>query len=320
MNTFFASLSPTALILLRLLLTVGLIVVFVAIGVLGSLILQKTLRIRLQRQHALRIENRSNFPVQYSLEVLSELDTLQCDFLANGKKLTALTITEESAPPPTPTAESSIRAGGTPSIASKKELKAGVAKVGVFATILSTIGGLLPGSLGQALKSQGDQARAAQANARQAIDAPEEMKNRVSSLSEQSGRLTGQTKPAALAPNAEKNTATQTAAIAYQAALRQVEIKNSALTEVLVPGQGLQLVLRFSAEHQQRLALPLPYLLHLKAIPQVLINDPPLQRELEGKLLFPALPVFRKVLAPAAIVLLGMFCLICFAYFAMLIW
>ena len=326
MNAFFATLSPTALILIKIVLTFGLTVVLTLVAVLGVLIIQKSLRLRLHQEHALKIENRSNFPAQYSLEVFSGLETLLCEFLFNGNKLPALTITEEIETEQSTTQPSPVGSTKVSAPASKKDFKAGVAKVGVIATILSTIGGLLPGSVGKALKAQGDQARAAQANARQAIDAPEEMKNRVSSLSEQSGKLTGQPKPAGVAATpkgaatAQAATSGETATSSGLVTTRLIEIKNSAVTEVLMPGQKLHLVLRFSTLHTGPITQPLPYSLNLRALPQVLIGEAPLKREILGAVGFEAVPAFRRYLAPAASLLLGLFCLTCFAYFVLQIW
>lgn len=324
MNTMLASLPPWGVLLLKGGLSFGLLLVFLGLAILGMLIISRSLKIIHNKEHHLTIQNRSNLPNQYSIELSSDLETLLCEFRANGKKLPTLTITqtEESPAELTQAGQFTAAGGGIDANAARKNIKGGVAKVGAFATILSTIGGLLPGSAGKELKAQGDQARAAQANARQAIDAPEEMKNRVSSLSEQSGRLTGQTSPAIPAKaRSTANTGTGTTApVAVVETVTTVEVKNSALSEVLMPGQELELALLFSATHKQAIPQDLPYVVCINAIPQVPITEPPLQRELVGMIRFPSVSFLRVALAPAANLLLGLFCLICFGYLVLRIW
>ena len=322
MNTFLASLPPWGVLLLKVGLSIGLFLVFLGLAIIGMLIINKSLRIIHSKEHHLTIQNRSNLPNQYSFEISSDLETLLCDYRANGKTLPALTITQVEETTEGTAQIGHPAGGGKDDNAAKKNLKGGVAKVGAFATILSTLGGLLPGSAGKALKAQGDQARAAQANARQAIDAPEEMKNRVSSLSEQSGRLTGQASPAipAKAGSTAKLNSGAAFTTAAAEAVTTIEVKNSALTEVLMPGQELDLTLLLSATHKQAIPQDLAYIVCINAIPQVPITEPPLQRELVGMLRFPSVSFLRVALAPAANLLLGLFCLICFSYLVLRIW
>ncbi len=203
---------------LKIALTGG-IVLFV-IGLCGLIIagLQRLFRVTVQRVHTLYLKNLGNVASVYHLTAESLEPNLKFQFLQNDIPLTEVEVNIEpqvvatvvqrpmvvpennkpaatsAAPVKTLAAANNAQpkmtvqgAGGAPGVGKAAEKV--VAKSGALASLLGTVGGLLPGSLGKSLKEQGAMVREAQSKTKDIAQKPQEMQRKLDQMQKDSGRL-----------------------------------------------------------------------------------------------------------------------------------
>jgi hypothetical protein len=183
----------------------GVAVVFLSgtamLMVLGVL---RLLRFNNQREHAIRLANIGNVNSVYQLAVESPETLLKFQLFLNGVPLIEL--------PPAPAAPVSAaytapssnghnrQAEPLPTSAGSDligQAKAVSATAGTAASLLGTLGSILPGSAGKALKAQSSAARGLQTKSSGAAHAPEEAQRKMDALQRDSLRLAGQPPPQA---------------------------------------------------------------------------------------------------------------------------
>jgi hypothetical protein len=203
---------------LKIALTGG-IVLFV-IGLCGLIIagLQRLFRVTVQRVHTLYIKNLGNVASVYHLTAESLEPNLTFQFFQNDIPLTEVEVALEpqvvsmvvqspmvapenkknittspapaqnlaaaNNPQPKLTVQS---AGGVPGAGKAAEKV--VAKSGALASLLGTVGGLLPGSLGKSLKEQSAMVRVAQSKTKDVAQKPQEMQRKLDQMQKDSGKL-----------------------------------------------------------------------------------------------------------------------------------
>lgn len=233
----------------------------------------RLLRVRADRKHTVRLENRGNCRSMYTLTVSSNEPTLR--FSLSLKDVPLVDVhettldTEQSSdfiadahspvsPAPAPI-KGAAPGSGAPSVNAGSAVKSGqavAAKAGTVASLLGAIGHLLPGSLGAGLRAQSTRAREMQTGTSRAIQAPQAIKGRVGAVQKESGKLAG-AKPGA--PNPVKSSparATQssqmvipppsvaTGSKAFTTAHPAAEMAYRAQTPELAPGQSFDLTLQ----------------------------------------------------------------------------
>jgi len=212
---------------LKIALTGG--IVLFMIGLCGLFIagLQRLFRVTVQRVHTLYIKNLGNVASVYHLTAESLEPNLKFQFFQNDIPLTEVEVALEpqvvatvvqrpmvapannkpaatsAAPAQTLAAANNAQpkmalqgAGGAPGAGKAAEKV--VAKSGALASLLGTLGGLLPGSLGKSLKEQGAMVRVAQSKTKDVAQKPQEMQRKLDQMQKDSGKLGVKTPNAAL--------------------------------------------------------------------------------------------------------------------------
>jgi hypothetical protein len=203
---------------LKLAMTGG-IVLFV-IGLCGLFLagLQRLFRVTVQRVHTLYLKNLGNVASVYHLTAESLEPSLKFQFFQNDIPLTEVEVAVEpqvvativqrpsivpennkpaatnAAPAKTLAAVNNTQpkmtaqgVGGAPGAGKAAEKV--VAKSGALASLLGTVGGLLPGSLGKSLKEQSAMVRVAQSKTKDVAQKPQEMQRKLDQMQKDSGKL-----------------------------------------------------------------------------------------------------------------------------------
>lgn len=234
----------------------------------------RLLRVRADRKHTIRLENRGNCRSMYTLTVSSNEPTLR--FSLSLKDVPLVDVhkttldTEQSSdfiadayspvsPAPAPI-KGAAPGSGAPSVNAGAAVKSGqavAAKAGTVASLLGAIGHLLPGSLGAGLRAQSARAREMQTGTNRAIQAPQAIKGQMGAVQKESGKLAG-AKPGA--PNAAKSNPAARPAQSSQKVMQPpsaaagsgaftvappaAEMAYRAQTPELAPGQSFDLTLQ----------------------------------------------------------------------------
>ena len=190
----------------------------------------RLLRVRADRKHTIRLENRGNCRSMYTLTVSSNEPTLRFSLFLKSVPLVEVRETtpdvEQSfwviadahsadSPAPAP-AKGTAPGSRAPSVNTGSAVKGGqavAAKAGTVASLLGAIGHLLPGSLGAGLRAQSARAREMQTGTSRAIQAPQAIEGRMGAVQKESGKLAG-AKPQA--PNTAKSSPAARAAQSSQ--------------------------------------------------------------------------------------------------------
>jgi hypothetical protein len=183
-------------ILLKIGLTGVSVLVVCAVCWLVILGVLRLIRVKNQREHSIQITNQGNVPSTYHLSTASRENWLNFRIFSNGVPLVELPT---QAPPVSARrqARSASRQPGFPNTqavgAQAQNLmesgKAASSTAGTAASLLGTIGSILPGSAGKALKEQSAAVRNVQVKTSHAIHAPEEAKTKMSAIQKDSSRL-----------------------------------------------------------------------------------------------------------------------------------
>jgi len=220
MLPFLANINWPSL-MLHLLLSAA--VAFVVFGtcVLILILVQRLSRLDFSRKHIVRITNGGNVRSIYHLLVEAPEGALQFKLLQNNIPLGEIPIPVDeplveqptemtpagSEPPkkPKPAAAGGAKSNGTKNAADEasKAGKGVAEKAGALASLMGTIGGMLPGKAGAALKEQGDIARGVQTKTTQTMQMPETTMNKVDVIQKDLGKLG--VKPTTISPPGKGN-------------------------------------------------------------------------------------------------------------------
>jgi len=187
---------------LKIFLTIVLILVVGGGGLLLANWFKNLLRVRADKKHSLKLVNNGNFPSLYHLSIRStqpEL-TFACSyddiplvpvFEEVAEKLVTEVVQEGNTEPVQQAAKTKkeVKAGAVNPDGALKAGKSVAAKSGVAASLLGTLGSLLPGKLGAGLKEKADMARNVQIKAAKVTQAPQAATNKMDALKSTSGRL-----------------------------------------------------------------------------------------------------------------------------------
>lgn len=323
----------------------SLLALFFAAAIFSLLIFasNRLLRVRLERKHTVRLENRGNCRSMYYLNVSSLEPSLRFALFAQGvplvevrdvdeEQIPAFLLDSTAASPAPAAAKKTGTASGPASVNTAAAVKTGqatAAKAGTVASLLGSLGRLLPGSLGASLRAQSAQARELQTGTSRAIQAPQAVKSQVGSVQKESGKLVG-AKPAASSPAQASHSqpATRTLnAPTGSGALAPSRVHSASVDAAyrvrspeLEPGQSFDLTLQIGVRGKRYLAGSFPYTLESE---QVALDFPdlagkPLQRS--GVIYFQPVRAWRYWLPAFSAILLVLLGVASLAYAYLLIW
>jgi hypothetical protein len=174
----------------------------------GSLLIagwvRRLLQVRADKKHSLKLVNNGNCPSHYYLSARSTQPDLAFTYLFKNIPLAPvleeIEVEEEMAVPETqvngpapsgPSAAPQHKAKPAP-VKPAGAIKAGrsvAAKSGLAASLLGTLGGILPGKLGAGLKEKADLARNAQIKTAKVTQAPQTATNKMDAVKGAGGKL-----------------------------------------------------------------------------------------------------------------------------------
>jgi hypothetical protein len=233
----------------------------------------RLLRVRADRKHTIRLENRGNCRSMYTLTVSSNEPALRFSLFLkdvplvevheispDAEQSSGFMADTHSANSPAPAPVKGTAPGsGAASLNTGTAIKSGqavAAKAGTVASLLGAIGHLLPGSLGAGLRAQSARAREMQTGTSRAIQAPQAIEGRMGAVQKESGKLAGakpqapntaKSSPARAAQSSQKVVQPPSAAAssgAFTAAHPATEAAYRAQTPELAPGQAFDLTLQ----------------------------------------------------------------------------
>ena len=328
---------------------------FFIIGALFSVLIfvsVKLLRVRADRKHTLRIENRGNCRSMYTLSVSSSEPVLRFSLFAQGVPLVEVqdVVADEEefpefvpdvapsasslAPAPAKGPATTTKAASVNMDSATKAGQSTAAKAGTVASLLGSLGQLLPGPLGAGLRAQSAQARGLQTGTSRAVQAPQVVQGRVGSVQKESGKLVG-AKPAASKQTASNparaahsqpvtnTSAARTGSGASAAARAQATAADRSYrvqTPELAPGQSIDLTLQIGT-HAKR--YPVGSYAYAVQSQQIALDFPDISSEpieRNGVTYFKPVAGWRYWLPGFASILLVLLSVIFLTYFYLLIW
>lgn len=266
-------------IIIGILLTALLVLVLGVGSILLAVWLGRKLKVEADREHTLKLTNKGNCRSQYQLSIKDTQPELAFTFLNNNIPL-ATVVEEYNEEEFEETPEYVVEAATAQLVASKSPdktkgavkpgdaLKTGqsvAAKSGVFASLLGTLGSILPGKLGAGLKAQAGTARNVQANTAKAVQAPQAAQRKADALGQAGGKLGVKTPEKAGQPQSGKNNPQPNLAQSPSSALPPQQHPTAARpsmsqpyersvyvqTATLGPGESLQLTLRIGTNQKR---------------------------------------------------------------------
>jgi hypothetical protein len=187
---------------LKIIWTFVLVLVAGGVGVLLANWLKNALRVKADKQHLLKLVNDGNFPSLYHLSFKSSQAELT--FTCTYDNIPLVPVFEETTEPFSPETVrvddtgpdqktsgngKKVKAGKGNPDAALKAGKSVAAKSGVVASLLGTLGGILPGALGAGLKEKADMARSVQINTTRVTQAPQTTTNKMDALKSSGSKL-----------------------------------------------------------------------------------------------------------------------------------
>jgi hypothetical protein len=283
--------------------------------------IQRALVVNNKREHVIKLTNQGNFTSIFVLTVASVEKMLSFHLTSNGVPLIPAPVLEFPAQAiPGQAGQAAARTaqktGGQPGPNMGGALKGGqavAAKAGLVATMLGTLGALLPGSLGSGLRAQSQALREAQTSTMAATQAPVNAQRRVEALQHESSKLGGgQAKPASTNTGGKTITLSQPASQPAAAAASPLQSSPSApvaapkatpglirvQTPPLAPGAGLSLVLRIGSPRQHYPQGSFTYTLSSEQQPVEPLDGAAQPVTRKGLVHFPHIALWRYWLAP----------------------
>lgn len=264
---------PSLELILKILFSIFALLTLSALFFLLIFFSNRLLRVRADRKHTIRLENRGNCRSIYMLTVSSNEPALRFSLFLKSVPLvgvheTTLDAKQSSdfiadahspvSPAPAPI-KGAAPGSGAPSVNTGSAVKNGqavAAKAGTVASLLGAIGHLLPGSLGAGLRAQSARAREMQTGTSRAIQAPQAIEGRMGAVQKESGKLAGvkpgasnsaKASPARAAQPSQKVVQPPSAAAgsgAFSVAHPTADTAYRAQTPELAPGQSFDLTLQ----------------------------------------------------------------------------
>jgi hypothetical protein len=299
MLPFLANLNWPELVL-HLLLSAALLFVIFGTSILILIFINKLSRMDFSRSHTVRLTNGGNVRSVYQLLVEAPETALQFKLLINGIPLGSLPTQIEEPPlqriQEAPPSSVSLSSGSKPVpmndsktknannvVAATSGAGKGIAeKSGALASLLGTVGSILPGQAGAALKEQGEAARNVQTKTSQTLQAPESAKNKMDELQRDSGKL-GVKTTSMSAPTGGNGThpvaapervqVYQTTGVVPQAQAIKPAVARlkpagcHVETKEVAPGESLELILWIAPTSRRSLEGSFPYTIKSQQIP-----------------------------------------------------
>lgn len=181
------------------LILIGIGILILSIVYIALIIrIYRLLQVKVARDHKIKLTNQGNVLSVFQLKVESPDPRL--DFKLFYKDMPLIEIPETSIPEPTPggypvpagSGKSPPTAGSSLDIAQTAGAGREIAsKVGIIASFLGTIGNIIPGSLGNQLRSKGGAVRGVQTGTLKTTQAPLRTQQKFTALKMGGSRLTG---------------------------------------------------------------------------------------------------------------------------------
>lgn len=193
--------APASLAL-KIVWTIALILVIGGVGLFLANLVNRILRVRADKKHSFKLVNNGNISSRYHLSFESVQSGLAFKCLDN--KIPLVPVMQQVEEVPEPEAAPLVNLQSLQPVTAEHQqvktvsakpgeaLKAGKSvgsKIGVAASLLGTIGGQLPGKLGQGLKEKAGMARGVQFKTAEVIRAPQDVTDQMDELKTSSGRL-----------------------------------------------------------------------------------------------------------------------------------
>lgn len=192
MREMLSDLLPT---FLRIALSAGAALLILAIGVLLMILVVRSLRVKADRDHRVSLINTGNCQSRFEVWVESGQPDLRFDVLLNNVPLAQVeeTIEEliEIAPKEKPVKvdKKKRKRGNGKQANAIKTGQAVASKAGAAASLLGTVGSVIPGEAGAGLKAQAENVRGFQAQTAKTTQAPQAAQRKLDALQTSSGRL-----------------------------------------------------------------------------------------------------------------------------------
>jgi hypothetical protein len=283
-------------IIAEIILTALLVLVLGGGSILLAVWLGRALKVKADREHTLKLKNRGNCRSQYQLSIKDTRPELTFTVLSNNVPLATVVEDvekEEFEVTPEYVAES---ATAQPVVSKKTEklkdavkpgdaLKTGqsvAAKSGILASLLGTLGSILPGKLGASLKAQAGTARNVQANTAKAVQAPQAVQRKADALGQASGKLgvktpekAGQSQSGNNIPQSNFEQGSPSALTQQQQhvgvvrqSIKQLQERYMYVqTAALDPGKSMQLTLRIGTNQKRYPSGSLNYTIQSQQVP-----------------------------------------------------
>ena len=299
--------------------------------------LRSVLRVRADKKHSLKLVNNGNFPSLYHLSFNSTQSELK--FACSYNDIPLVPVFEEVAeqavtevvrevnPEPvqqTAKTKKKARAGAVNPDGALKAGKSVAAKSGVAASLLGTMGSLLPGKLGAGLKEKADLARGVQMKTAKVTQAPQAATNKMDALKSTGGRLGVKTSEK---ENKSQGKETTTIAAASSTPDNQViisvkgtrddndhplKLRDTGLvqTRELVSGEALMLTLKIGTSQKRYPAGSFNYIVRSQQVPAEGRFNKPAPVSRTGTVYFKPISSFRywiPVIGSSLVLLLALF-------------
>jgi len=273
----------------RLMLMGGVILILSAIYIVLIIRFYRYLQVKVARDHIIKLINQGNVRSVFQLKVESPDPRLHFKLLYKGMPL--VEIPENPVPEPTSAVyEASDTTTTLRSEPGKKAARNGsklstsqvtdtgreiAGKAGVLASLLGTIGGLIPGSLGTQLRSKGASVRRVQASTLKTTQAPVRTQQKINALKMDSSKLARTGNGLGSPTRGDVNTPEYGQTVGESPSVKGPDIKRSrrpvseyqAQTKDVEPGEALSLTLRIDSKVKHHLEGSYLYIVHSQQVP-----------------------------------------------------
>lgn len=334
---------PSLDVALKILLSIFAFFTLSAIFLALIFLVNHLLRVRADRKHTIRIENRGNCRSIYFLTISSAEPSLRFSFFLKNVPLveapepeaqqdeTLEAVADAPAAPSVVAVKNDSSKSVTPSINTASATKTGqaaAAKAGTVASFLGGLGQLLPGSLGAGLRASSAQARGVQSSTSKAVQAPQTLQNQVGAVQKDGSRLVGaKNAPQAASPaRSARQKAVYTNSVVSVSGKEKANRQASGLggyrvqTPELAPGQFFDLTLQVGKTTKR---YPVGSFAYLVQSQQVALDFPdlaiePVQRN--AVIHFSSIGAWRYWLPGVASIFFVLLGLVSLVYTSLLIW
>lgn len=331
---------------IKIIWTFVLVLVAGGFGFLLANWLRNALRVKADKKHLIKFVNDGNFPSLYHLSFQSSQPelTFACTY-DNIPLVPVLEEIQEHLPTeaarvvdPDPDQKNSgvskkANAGKGKPDAALKAGKSVAAKSGVFASLLGTLGGILPGALGAGLKEKADMARSVQINTMRVTQAPQTTTNKMDALKssgsklgvgslEKENQVRGGGKGSIAAASSPPSNQVVISAKAIQGEDHPLKLRNTGLvqTRALSSGETLLLTLKIGTSAKRYPAGSFNYIVQSQQVPVEGRFDRPAPVSKTGTVYFVPISSFRYLLPVIGSILVLLVALVGIYYGLIYVW